>query len=1154
MKKGTTGDAEVSRYERLFELVNGARDQDPEARDAWLADACADEPELAGEVLALLAAGSDEEREDAFADSGVAATRRALEGAVERALSDTAAHGDATGGATGGATGDARGGGGAAGTGVGGAGWLPETIGGYRILRILGQGGMGVVYEAEQASPRRRVAVKLLHPLQATGSRLQRFKQEAALLGRLRHPGIAQIFEAGTYDIGLGPQPFFAMELVDGLDLRSHCEMLHLDRRARLELLARVADAVQYAHDQGVVHRDIKPDNVLVDEHGAPRILDFGVARTTTPSTALSSLVTEDGQLVGTLAYMAPEQLTRGAEAVGPRADVYALGMLAFEVLVGRLPWELDDLTLSRAVALLSRRDAPRLGGFDPELRGDVETIVQKALESEPNRRYESAAALAADLRRHLADEPIRARPPSGVYLARKFARRHRGLVVGAVATVLTLVAGTIVALVLADDAREQRDLAQLNERRALHGVLQSAQTLVDAGRPRDALTQLWLVPESERGFAWDLVDRATPHVVEAPGHPWRFLDDDHLVAGVRPGDDTGRSACSLLVYSIPEQRVVGEVWPDARHIELRSVTPGGLALANSYEGDDRHDQLLFEVETGRTVARAPGFRRDGTAPVPGEERRDEVGTMRDAELSDDGRTQLWFTSPDVAEVRRDGQLVHTVRDLGALESVHLGPEGRLLAVNRLDEVTVLDLDTGALRFRAPAPAPGFGVTGWPVPDGVLVLGHHEGLYHSPPRTAVWRRFDLPEGGGLLEVADVSTDAPGGFRLPTASGGKHHTSRDGHVAAWSYHSSDYTGSFLGSPATGRRLDVPPLGTHEVEGAGYLLFEETRGAETVVSPSGRRVVVMSGWAHDQVVELDPRTADPAAHAQGVTLRGHAGVDGDPRHGWIYHLAVSHDGRLVASSAPLDPRVRVWDAHTGEQLAVLDRDLGDRWADNPGTWEGLMAFSPDDERLVLTTPHGGVGMQVLDWELATGVVTPVGEPVDLNARHLTKLDEFVESLGPLPRQRFSQRVHHLDGETLAVNHPPAPGVRGAPRPDEGEGWRYVPGFDDTTVGLSVHPTEPRAAVVQAISLGMARQGILSIVDTDTGEVLEERRLDHQPWCVDYSPDGELLAIGTDEGFVLLYETETLERQLVWRAHEHGLYPYVSSLAWTALALIS
>src|SRR6516225_3313747 len=342
---------------------------------------------------------------------------------------------------------------------------LPHHIGRYRILRLLGEGGMGAVYEAEQDSPQRAVALKVIRPGLLAPAFLKRFAQEVEILGRLHHPGIAQIYEAGVAEDG---QPFFAMEFIRGLPLDEHARLRALTLAAGVELLARVCDAVQHAHDQGVIHRDLKPANILVEESGQPKVLDFGVARATGADVLTTAGLTQTGQLLGTPNYMSPEQVTANPTAIDHRTDVYALGVILFELAAHRLPYQLENRPVAEAARLILEQDPPRLGSLDPELRGDVETIVAKALEKDPARRYPSAAELAADLRRWLAHEPIRARPPSALYNLRKFARRHKALVGGVVATGLALVLGLVGTIVFAVGEAQQRRQAEHNARVAM--------------------------------------------------------------------------------------------------------------------------------------------------------------------------------------------------------------------------------------------------------------------------------------------------------------------------------------------------------------------------------------------------------------------------------------------------------------------------------------------------------------------------------------------------------------------------------------------------------------------------------------------------------------------------------------------------------------
>ncbi len=278
----------------------------------------------------------------------------------------------------------------------------PERVGRYRIHDVLGVGGMGVVYLAEQESPRRRVALKVIRPEYASPTYLRRFAVEAEILGRLEHPGIARIYEAGTDSSCDTPTPFFAMEFVHGRPLCEDATRRRLDVRERVQLLVDVCDAVHHAHEQGIVHRDLKPQNILVDDAGKPRVLDFGVARVL--DAGRTTIGTSSGQLVGTLHYMSPEQVSTDPAAVDARSDVYTLGVVAYELIGAQFPYDLSGRSLSDTCRIIQDETPAPLSSIDRALRGDLDVIVAKALEKERTRRYRSAMALADDLRRYLAD------------------------------------------------------------------------------------------------------------------------------------------------------------------------------------------------------------------------------------------------------------------------------------------------------------------------------------------------------------------------------------------------------------------------------------------------------------------------------------------------------------------------------------------------------------------------------------------------------------------------------------------------------------------------------------------------------------------------------------------------------------------------------
>jgi eukaryotic-like serine/threonine-protein kinase len=303
---------------------------------------------------------------------------------------------------------------------------LPE-IEGFKIVQLLGEGGMGTVYEAEQLQPARRVALKVLKMGYSSQKMIRRFQREAEVLARLKHNGIAQIYEV-SFDEDSGV-PFIAMELVEGPTLSSYIQDKQPPIAERIRFAIAICEAIEHAHQRGVIHRDIKPSNILIDQSGMPKVLDFGIARITESDVRAVTLNTEVGQILGTLAYMSPEQASGDPTQIDLRSDVYSLGVVIFEMLSGSLPHDTAAVSLPEAINIIRNQDPGRIGTLNTKLRGDIDTILSKALEREPDRRYQSVAELGADLRRHLTNQPIQARPPSVVYQLSKFTRRNKGLV-----------------------------------------------------------------------------------------------------------------------------------------------------------------------------------------------------------------------------------------------------------------------------------------------------------------------------------------------------------------------------------------------------------------------------------------------------------------------------------------------------------------------------------------------------------------------------------------------------------------------------------------------------------------------------------------------------------------------------------------------------
>jgi len=329
-----------------------------------------------------------------------------------------------------------------------------QFVGGYKILQKLGEGGMGIVYEAEQQHPKRLVALKVMRTgYHSDQNNIRLFEREIQALARLRHPGIAAIFDAGTSQDG---QLFFVMELVRGTALldfvRTRCEskdQTHFDSDDILKLFRNICDVVIYAHQSGIIHRDLKPDNILItmdsqseisDQPAEPalgvKILDFGLARITEPDATATLDLSQGGVIRGTLQYMSPEQVRGGSNEIDTRTDVYSLGVILYEILYGCPPYDVRNVSVIEALRIIcderpknntsSTEISTPTNGFSRSISRDVETIVLKALEKEPDRRYQSVAAFADDIERYLNRQPILAHPPSAAYQMRKFVARHR--------------------------------------------------------------------------------------------------------------------------------------------------------------------------------------------------------------------------------------------------------------------------------------------------------------------------------------------------------------------------------------------------------------------------------------------------------------------------------------------------------------------------------------------------------------------------------------------------------------------------------------------------------------------------------------------------------------------------------------------------------
>ena len=482
---------------------------------------------------------------------------------------------------------------------------------------------MGIVYLARQAKPNRSVAIKVLREDHGTEVVSERLMREAQLLGQLSHPGIATVFEAGVADFGSGKQPWFAMEYVKGSTLTTHAENRSLDRRARVELIVAAARAVQHAHGAGIVHRDLKPENVVVRENGTPCVLDFGIARVASDTDNFPTL-TQTGQVLGTFAYMAPEQARSGE--VDERADQFALGAMLYELLSGELPLPVRGLLPLDAMRTVSDCvwTSPTL--YDPSLAGDLEGILAASLASEANRRYPSVGEFADDLERWLAGKPVHARPPTNFEHFRKFAR-HNAVLVWSSALGLVLVGAVLAVALNATFGRaRESSVGMLFSDRALLGNLQQRSTeLWPTGSDRIPDLDRWvksaqgLVQRLERHRnALEAIDEAgqaaSTVVGNELGDDWLVGEGQKLIADLR----VFASVDGLLAEM--EQRL--ESARGIREQTIDNLKGAWSAAAERVRGDTRFTEELSPQEGLIPLGRDPESELEefvvyGTGTVP---------------------------------------------------------------------------------------------------------------------------------------------------------------------------------------------------------------------------------------------------------------------------------------------------------------------------------------------------------------------------------------------------------------------------------------------------------------------------------------------------------------------------------------------------------
>lgn len=544
---------------------------------------------------------------------------------------------------------------------------------------------MGLIYEAEQINPRRIVALKVLRG-DYLGPRLaRRLEFEAQVLGRLKHSGIAQIYEAGWFSSESGEQPFFAMEYVEGVPLIEYAASRNLSVKQRLELLIRICEAVEEAHAAGIVHRDLKPENILVEQGGQPKILDFGLARVLNSDLKTLSTCRELEEVVGTILYMSPEQTDGHSDQIDARSDVYAIGTIGFELLTGEFPHDHKERSVFEYFCALKEEDPRPLSAFNRLLRGDLETIFAKALMKEKILRYPSAGALGDDLRRHLNDQPIMARPLSGIYQARKYARRNKALVAGVCATLFAMIVGLIGTMTKAREAEIRSAEAEESRNKAERGQyladISLATLACSQDRVFEAEAALLKAPERLRGWEWRFLWRLShPELAVLAGQEDGIREIDYSPDGrllVSVSDDaTGR------IWDPKSGTCLAILQGHTKRILSGRFSPKGNLIATA---SDDHTARIW------TGAGALRYVLKGHSAAVNKARFSPDGS-RIVTASDDGTARLWDAESGACLGTLDG---HSA----SVWDVTFDPSGNLIATASDDKTARLwDGTTGRAR------------------------------------------------------------------------------------------------------------------------------------------------------------------------------------------------------------------------------------------------------------------------------------------------------------------------------------------------------------------------------------------------------------------------------------------------------------------------